>query len=181
MWLESSGGWLCQHGGVHSEDDKSALPGTKERWRDDFAKSRLTLCDSMDWPTRLLCPWDFPGKDTGVECHFLLQGIFLTQGWNPSLPHLQANSLPLSHQRSPRCNLVSSKWALGPEARTSSRTLFFLTTATGWLNADMADRLACSPSLSPPQSPAFSKQPLCCSQFVLPLQHQITSSPEHLP
>ena len=33
-------------------------------------------------PTRLLCSWDFPGKDTGVDCHFLLQGIFATQGWN---------------------------------------------------------------------------------------------------
>ena len=32
------------------------------------------------WPTRLLCPWDFQGKNTGVGCHFLLQGIFLTQG-----------------------------------------------------------------------------------------------------
>ena len=31
-------------------------------------------------PTRLLCPWDFPGKNTGVGCCFLLQGIFLTQG-----------------------------------------------------------------------------------------------------
>ena len=33
-------------------------------------------------PTRLLCPWDFPGKNTGVGCHFLLQGNFLTQGLN---------------------------------------------------------------------------------------------------
>ena len=33
-------------------------------------------------PSRLLCPWDFPGKNTGVGCHFLLQGIFLTQGLN---------------------------------------------------------------------------------------------------
>ena len=31
-------------------------------------------------PFRLLCPWDFPGKNTAVGCHFLLQGIFLTQG-----------------------------------------------------------------------------------------------------
>ena len=31
---------------------------------------------------RLLCPWDSPGKNTGVGCHFLLQGIFLTQGSN---------------------------------------------------------------------------------------------------
>ena len=33
-------------------------------------------------PTRLLCPWDSPGKNTRVGCHFLLQGIFLTQGSN---------------------------------------------------------------------------------------------------
>ena len=35
-----------------------------------------TLCDPMDLqPMRVLCPWDFPGKNTGVLCHFLLQGI----------------------------------------------------------------------------------------------------------
>ena len=32
---------------------------------------------------RLLCPWDSPGKSTGVSCHFLLQRIFLTQGLYP--------------------------------------------------------------------------------------------------
>jgi len=36
-------------------------------------------------PARLLCPWDFPGKNTGVACRFILQGIFLTQGSNPHL------------------------------------------------------------------------------------------------
>ena len=36
-------------------------------------------------PTRLLCPRDFPGKNTGRGCHFLLQEIFLTQGLNPHL------------------------------------------------------------------------------------------------
>ena len=35
--------------------------------------------------TRLLCPWDLPGKTTGAGCLFLLQGIFLTQGSNPGL------------------------------------------------------------------------------------------------
>ena len=34
---------------------------------------------------RLLCQWNFPGKNTGVGCHFLFQGIFLTQGLNSSL------------------------------------------------------------------------------------------------
>ena len=38
-------------------------------------------------PARLLCLWDFPGKSTGVGCHFLLQKIFQTQGSNPGLPH----------------------------------------------------------------------------------------------
>ena len=37
------------------------------------------------WPARLLCPWDSPGKNTGVGCHALLQGIFQTQGSNPHL------------------------------------------------------------------------------------------------
>ena len=35
-------------------------------------------------PARLLCPWDFPDKNTRVGCHALFQGIFLTQGSNPS-------------------------------------------------------------------------------------------------
>ena len=37
------------------------------------------------WPTRLLCPWNSPGKNTGVGCHALLQGIFPTQGRDPRL------------------------------------------------------------------------------------------------
>ena len=41
------------------------------------AQSYPTLCDPLDCsPARLLCPWDFLGKNTRVDCHFLLQGIF---------------------------------------------------------------------------------------------------------
>ena len=36
-------------------------------------------------PARLLCPWSFSGKNTGVGCHFLLQGTLPTQGSNPCL------------------------------------------------------------------------------------------------
>ena len=51
-------------------------------------KSCLTLLQPAAlWPTRLLCPWDFPGKNTGVGCHFLFQGIFLTWGSNMGLLH----------------------------------------------------------------------------------------------
>ena len=50
-------------------------------------------------PIRLICPWDSPGKDIGVGCHALLQGIFPTQGSNLCLLCLlrwQASSLPLA-------------------------------------------------------------------------------------
>ena len=68
----------------------------------------LTLCDSRE-PTRLLCPWgfpmdcgpsgfsvhgDFPGKNTGVGCHFLLQGNLPDPGIEPGSPALQADSSP---------------------------------------------------------------------------------------
>ena len=48
--------------------------------------SCVWLCDLMDCsPLRLLCPWDSPGKNTGVCCHSLFQGIFLTEGLNLAL------------------------------------------------------------------------------------------------
>ena len=48
-------------------------------------------------PTRLLCPWDFPGKSIGVICHSLLQRIFLTQVSNPGLLHSRHILYHLSH------------------------------------------------------------------------------------
>jgi len=53
------------------------------------------------WPTRLLCPWDSLGKNAGVGCHTLLQGIFPTQGLNPGLPHCRQILYHLSDQGSP--------------------------------------------------------------------------------
>ena len=52
------------------------------------------------YPARLLHPWDFPGKNSVVGCHFLLQGIFTTQGSNPGLPHCRWTPYHLSHQGS---------------------------------------------------------------------------------
>ena len=50
------------------------------------------------YPTRLICLWDFPSKNTGMGCHFLLQGMFHTHGLNVlHLLHWQADSFPLSH------------------------------------------------------------------------------------
>ena len=48
--------------------------------------SCLTFCDIYGlYPARLLCSQNFLGKNIGVNCHFLLQGIFPTQGLNPHL------------------------------------------------------------------------------------------------
>ena len=51
------------------------------------AKSCPTLCRLIDWRLPVNCSWDFPVKNTGVGCHFLLQGIFPTQGLNSHLLH----------------------------------------------------------------------------------------------
>ena len=50
------------------------------------------------WPAGLLCPWDSPGKNTGVHCPSLLQGIFSTQGSNLRLLHCRQILYHLSHR-----------------------------------------------------------------------------------
>ena len=70
--------------------------------------SCFVMSDSLQphklWPARLLSLWNFPGKNTGMGCHFLLQGIFLTQGSNPGrlrcrqiLYHLSYREVPPYH------------------------------------------------------------------------------------
>ena len=67
------------------------------------------------YPTRLLCPWYFPGKNTVVGCHFLLQGIFPTQGSNSSLWHHRQILYHLNHQGRP-------SWIrVGPKSRRARR------------------------------------------------------------
>ena len=67
-------------------------------------------------PTRLLRPWNFPGKSPGVGCHFLLQGIFPTQGSNLGLLHCRQTLYRLSHQGSPM-------WlASGPHSSASAQS-----------------------------------------------------------
>ena len=64
---------------------------------DVCAQSCLILCDPMDCSPPGSSVHGTPGKNTGTDCHFLLQGIFLTQGLNPGL----ADSLPLHHLERP--------------------------------------------------------------------------------
>ena len=64
--------------------------------------SRVRL-SATPWTAASQAPpsMDFPGKSTGVGCHFLLQGIFPTQGLDPGLPHCRQTFYPLSYQGSP--------------------------------------------------------------------------------
>ena len=57
-------------------------------------------------PARLLSPWDFSGKSTGVGCHLLLQGISLTQESNPCLLHWPGSSLTIEVKW--RCSVMST-------------------------------------------------------------------------
>ena len=72
----------------------------------EVAQSCPTLCEPMD--CSLLHPWDFPGKSTGVDCHFLLQRIFLTQGSNLGFLHCRQTLYCLSHKASPAPNRHTS-------------------------------------------------------------------------
>ena len=81
---------------------KSHLQGgtVKEIWK--WKWSHSIMSDSLRphglGPTRLLCPWDFLGHSIGVDCHFLLQGIFPIQGSNPGLPHCRQTLYRLSQE-----------------------------------------------------------------------------------
>ena len=98
-------------------------------------------CSTLSWPhgllpTRFLCPWDFfstwsiHSKNTGVDCHFLFQGIFPTQGSNPHLLCLlycRRILYLLSHQGSPlslltivNCNYPTKVLPYLPHYRISS-------------------------------------------------------------
>ena len=80
-----------------------------------------TLCNPMNC---LLCPWNSPGKNTGVGCHSLLQGIFLSQGSYPGLLHYRQTLYHLSHQEShDSTDYITLASRLGP---SSSWTINYL-------------------------------------------------------
>ena len=69
-------------------------------------KSCSILVTSWTVVHQALCSWDFPGKNTGVGSHFLLQGIFLTQGSNPGLLHCRQILYQWRYQGSPQSNYI---------------------------------------------------------------------------
>ena len=118
-------------------------------------------------PTRLLYPWDFPGKNTGVHCHFLRQGIFLTQGLNPRLLHWQADFfiLSLSHLGSHIYNRLLYKNLIGSSVQSLSHVRLF---ATPWTTARQAS-LSIKNSRSPPKPMSI--------ESVMPSNHLILCHP----
>ena len=92
-------------------------------------------------PASLLCPWDSPGKNTGMNSHFLLQGIFQTQGSNPGLLHWRQILYCLSHQgdlqtgQNPKCWWRQGVWGMLMEAGSVREV--------GWMG-NMANRNKCS-------------------------------------
>ena len=81
------------------------------------AQSCPTVCNPMDSsPAGSSVLGDCPGKNTGVSCHALLQGIFPTQGLILGLPHCRQILYHLSHQGSPRI----LEWVAYPFSRGSS-------------------------------------------------------------
>ena len=82
-----------------------------------FVFHRIQTVAYQAAPTRLLLPWEFPGKNTGVGCHFLLQRNLPNPGIKPGSPALQADTLPSelpekfsSHLGSPRINIDQCNW-----------------------------------------------------------------------
>ena len=91
------------------------------------AKSCLTLLQTHGLqPAWLLGLQDFLGKNIRVGCHFLLQGISPTQGWNLHILHWQMDSLPLSHQGSPFHKLASAiSFSLTPASNQPKNAIVF--------------------------------------------------------
>ena len=81
-----------------------------------ISESLSVVSDSLQ-PHGIYSPWTSPGQNTGMGSLSLLQGIFPTQGLNPSLPHCRQNLYCLSHQGSPRI----LEWVAYPFSRGSSR------------------------------------------------------------
>ena len=114
-------------------------------------------------PSRLLCPWDFPGRNTGVGCHFLLQGIFPTQGLNPCLLCCRQICYHLSHQGSPLL-FVSVQFShsvvsdsLQPHGLQHARLPCLLPTPGAYSNSCPSSQW-CHPTIS------FSVNPFSCLQ-----------------
>ena len=114
---------------------------------------------------------DFSGKNTGVGCHFLLQGIFLDQGSNPRLLHWQADSLPLSHQGSQEIKQEKSllKSSVSYQSRRqASGGREWGERGWGWASrrVRVAGELHAVSAVSVPGAVQSLIQPICCNFYL---------------
>ena len=95
---DGQGGLACCRSWGCKESDTTEGRNWKQPQETACVCLVMSDCDLMDFVThQVLFPRNFQGKNTGVGSHFLLQGIFPTQGLNPCLLHWEADSLPFSH------------------------------------------------------------------------------------
>ena len=128
------------------------------------------LCPTLSppqWlqPIRLLCPWDSPGKNTKVGCHFLLQGLFLTRDWT----HIFCSLFTTEHQGSP---YVPGRWPkhfTSPEVITQA-WVYMSKQYPGWTLSTQGLRQPWPSAPSPKFSPLA---PLHLKHLLLPFEEYL--------
>ena len=90
--------------------------------RKSLSHIRLFATPWTVWATRLICPWNSPGRNTGMGSHSLLQGVFPTQGSDLGLLHCRQIIYHLSHQGSPYSKLKThTDWKWGDSKHISCK------------------------------------------------------------
>ena len=134
------------------------------------AQSHLTLQPHGLSPARLLCPWYSPGKNTGVDCHTLLQRIFPIQGSNPGLLHCRQILYCLSYREIP-----NSPWnSLGQNTGVGSLSLLQGIFPIQGSNPGLLHRRRTLHCLSSQESPNEGPAPApCINTFADHVNHHI--------
>ena len=105
---------MCKEYRKHSLWPYSCMEHRGKKKKNPYVKVKV----AQSWPLfatpwtvapQVFCPWDSPGKNTGVGSHSLLQEIFPNQVWNPDLLHCRQILYCLSHQGSPKHARIPSK------------------------------------------------------------------------
>ena len=95
-------GWMASPTRWTSEQALEVGDGQRSLACSSHGVAELDTTEWLNWLIGLYSLWNFPGQNTGVYSCSLLQGIFPTQGSNPSFPHFRWILYQLSHQGSPR-------------------------------------------------------------------------------
>ena len=127
-----------------------------EEWK--WKWSHSVLSDSLRphglEPIRLLSPWDFPGDSAGVDCHFLLQGIFPTQELNPGVPHCRQMLYLWATREAPRrvgLTLIRLEKHWIENENLSQGQIYLLVKTPQWLIASGRTKSKASNQSNPPE------------------------------